>query len=116
MELFFVELPQVTDAIAQRGGLFEGDILLTDEQRQAIFKKSRNAVTNVQSSWVNKRVPYIISSDVSERLHTEILRAFRTIESYSCVRFEPRNAQDNDYVEVKVIDCSKIFFLNKFIR
>lgn len=52
----------------QSSGKFEGDMILTQEQRNNLRKddKFRNGVIDTRLRWPNKMIPYVISNDFSK--------------------------------------------------
>lgn len=114
--------------IGEQGDAFQGDILLTDEQRQQMFDtsdfESRTGFLSPNRQWPKSgtivTVPYIIDRSVGKRLFfkkngpfkfreiffptaakkTVIRQAMQGIEKVSCVRFRERKTQ-KDYVRIK---------------
>ncbi|XP_035784368.1 zinc metalloproteinase nas-4-like [Anopheles albimanus] len=82
------------------GGNFEGDMVLTPEQENAV-KYGYTAVIGEFYKWPNNIVPYAIDKNaftVSQQ--NSIVSALQQIELVSCVRFVPRTTE-KDYVMVQ---------------
>lgn len=81
---------------------------LSEEQIDVVFG-NRNALIDEDYRWPNAIVSYELSKNHSAGQNERILKAMKTIESVSCVKFRPRT-NETDYVQFKVY-VHEIFFL-----
>lgn len=51
-------------------------------------------------TWPNARVPYTLDAGFDENQRVQVARAIDNYQSKTCVRFQPRQPEDNDYVEI----------------
>ncbi|EDO28246.1 predicted protein, partial [Nematostella vectensis] len=79
--------------------LFEGDIVLTDEQRAAV-EGARGSIT--QKLWPGGVVVYELDPrfERSSRAMEKLTQAISDYEKYTCIRFRKKTANDNDYVYI----------------
>ncbi|CAH2100031.1 unnamed protein product [Euphydryas editha] len=78
---------------AELGEHFEGDMLLSSTQREAIQQAgtSRNGLRNNTKRWPNRTVVYqIIEEDFDEQQINMIEEGMADIANKSCLRFRPR--------------------------
>lgn len=88
--------------IEELSGQFEGDIVLTELQSQAINGHLRNGLVNTTFRWENNVVPYNISDDMNDAQRAEVLKGLRAIEEAApCLSFVQRTVEE-DYIEVYV--------------
>lgn len=85
---------------------FEVDIILTDDQQHEIEEESQpfdphapqRAITRRSDGlWPNGKVPYYISSSLSNNARSAISAAINAYSSATCIQFYPRNSE-RDYV------------------
>lgn len=76
-------------------------MILTEEQQEGLYGRTRNGLILTKYRWPNKTVPYELSSNHTKEQRDYIEKALRTIESVSCVKFV-RRTNEVDYVEMKV--------------
>jgi len=50
--------------------------------------------------WPNGRIPYTLDPSFNDEQRVQVARAIENYHSKTCVRFEPRQAGDNDFVEI----------------
>ncbi|GMR44687.1 hypothetical protein PMAYCL1PPCAC_14882, partial [Pristionchus mayeri] len=106
------------DAV-QNSMLFEGDIMgmpsdvahlrrlrddpMTDED--AIFSRpyhsSLNLVTYPDKLWADGRVPYVLEEGMTKEQRAAIAQAFDEYKTKTCVRFVPREDDDEDFIYLK---------------
>lgn len=71
---------------------------------------------NMVMPWPNKIVPYQLCPGHSEAQNKMIRHSLEKIESFTCVKFVERTPENYmyypDFVEIKVMWCSKIFGYN----
>ena len=92
--------------------LFEGDIILTDAQRQLIYYgygiESYSASEGWQ--WPNATIPYEITQDHSkykdrseytEDEKKQIEKAMKRIEQRTCVKFVPKTEDHKYYINIR---------------
>ncbi|CEF71658.1 Astacin-like metalloendopeptidase [Strongyloides ratti] len=107
----------------QNSQLFEGDIMgvPSDEdptiylQRDLpledydsydhIFSKpyysSLNLATYPDKLWIDGKVPYMLEEGMTPSQRAAIAQAFEEYKSKTCIRFEPRTENDEDYIFIK---------------
>lgn len=98
--LFILKLSRI-QTVGEYGDYFEGDMMLSEEQLEAIFSPARNGLISTKYRWPKKTVPYQLSMDHTKEQRDYIELALKTIESVSCVKFVRRTNQWN-YVDVTV--------------
>uniref|UniRef100_A0AC35TKW6 Metalloendopeptidase n=1 Tax=Rhabditophanes sp. KR3021 TaxID=114890 RepID=A0AC35TKW6_9BILA len=119
-----VRQPSTNEMVAMENkDLFEGDILGVpiDEdptkyiQRDLpidsadkydyIFKQkyysSLNLATYPDKLWSDGRVPYMLEEGMTTTQRAAIAQAFEEYKKKTCIRFEPRNEDDADYIYIK---------------
>lgn len=109
--------------IEELSGQFEGDIVLTDLQKQAINGHLRNGLINTTYRWENNIVPYNFTADLNEVQRAEVLKGLRAIEAAApCISFVQRTIEEH-YVEVHVSQVTfnleinlYLSFMNREIR
>lgn len=89
--------------IEELSGQFEGDIVLTREQEQAIFGISeRTGLINTTFRWPENTIPYLYTTDLNDAQQEEVEKGLRAIEAAApCLTFVKRTTEE-DYVEVTV--------------
>ncbi|XP_065090087.1 blastula protease 10-like [Ochlerotatus camptorhynchus] len=91
---------QPDDLKEEFSGQFEGDIVLTEEQENAIFSLSRNGRVNLAYRWPNKVIPFVITEDhFTPEQVAHIHRGLRLIETQTCLTFKPLT-DERDYIRV----------------
>ena len=88
-------------SIDEYGDKFQGDIILSDEQYQALFPGYRTGRIEMEYRWPNKIVPYELCKDHSKQQNLQIELAMQKIASVSCIKFVQRT-DENDYIEITV--------------
>ncbi|KAI1291941.1 Zinc metalloproteinase nas-13 [Halotydeus destructor] len=71
---------------------FEGDIRET--------ASGRNALKDPRELWPNGRIPYLLSKRFSEKDRTVLAAAVQTYHDRTCLRFEPKNSTDYDFIYI----------------
>ncbi|XP_065090070.1 seminal metalloprotease 1-like [Ochlerotatus camptorhynchus] len=80
-------------------GQFEGDMILTEEQYSEMFRK--NGMVDERYRWPSNIVFYEIEEQwFNEDQIQYILKGMRLIETVSCVRFQPRDPDNSDYIRI----------------
>ncbi|XP_064625419.1 uncharacterized protein LOC135486514 [Lineus longissimus] len=99
-------------------GGFEGDILLTVEQKEALLERAsgrsrRNAVTDLTNKWPNNELIYEISQHVREDNRATVLKAMEYINflTADCVRFVPFSGDvkvhpNRVYIQNSMFSCA----------
>lgn len=88
--------------IEERSGKFEGDLLLSERQRNVIRGvNNRNGLTNLAMRWTNKVIPVLRTSNHTKEQNDLIDKALRTLESVSCVKFVWRT-NEKDFISMHV--------------
>lgn len=86
--------------IEELSGQFEGDIVLTAEQREAINGNLRTGLVNTTYRWPGKVVPVEFTADLNEAQRAEVLRGLRAIEAAApCISFV-NHTDEVDFVQV----------------
>ncbi|XP_058061163.1 zinc metalloproteinase nas-14-like [Anopheles bellator] len=89
----------VASELEETGGNFEGDIILSSEQEEAV-KSGYTAIIAESSKWPKNLVPYKIDTTAfTVAQQNSIVSALEQIEQVSCVRFKARTTE-MDYVMV----------------
>lgn len=83
------------------GNHFEGDMILNEQQMNALNNERRNGMIDINYRWPNKTVPYQLNPNHTTAQNAHILRALNMIESVSCIRFKPR-IDETVFIELKV--------------
>ncbi|XP_062547810.1 seminal metalloprotease 1-like [Armigeres subalbatus] len=90
-----------TDNVEEDDENFEGDLILTPEQKSITDGRARNAMLAVKYKWPNGTVPYRINVDHFGPTQIEYIRkAMDTIESVSCVKFVEAKPNATKYVRI----------------
>ena len=89
--------------------LFQGDIMLTNNQRQNLFNfgvKQHSAVEG--GIWNHGIIPYEINANYTTKDRNKILRAMDTFHKNTCIRFIPRRPNEKYYINLRpdVNQCS----------
>lgn len=102
--------------VGEYGDHFQGDMVLTEEQRDEISSgiSSYNGLIATKYRWPNKTVPYILSPNHSKQQQDYIVLSLKIIESVSCVKFVERT-NENDYVQIAVSDWKWCNFFTNFV-
>ncbi|XP_075990889.1 uncharacterized protein LOC142986323 [Anticarsia gemmatalis] len=94
--------------VGEYGKYFEGDMVLTREQREAIkaamdsSDDSRNGLRDVAKRWPNKTVVYYIVDDDFEQQHLALIEeALADIASKSCIKFRERRNEEEHAVRIQ---------------
>ncbi|XP_045761296.1 zinc metalloproteinase nas-13-like [Maniola jurtina] len=96
-----LESPIYNNSKAEQGTYFEGDMILTTDQMDAIMFGSirRNGIRDVTFRWPNATVVYHITEDhFNEKQVKMIEEAMNEISSISCVKFRPQ--QNNEHAVI----------------
>ncbi|XP_052868792.1 astacin-like [Anopheles cruzii] len=89
----------VASELEESGGNYEGDIILSPEQEDAV-KHGYTAIIAESYKWPNNLVPYAIDTTAfTAAQRNSIVSALEQIELVSCVRFKARTTE-KDYVMV----------------
>lgn len=80
---------------------FDGDMILTEDQLDNLFSPARNGRIDEDFRWPNGIVPYAMNESHTKEQQDHIEKAFRKIESVSCIKFVPRT-NENDYIQIMV--------------
>ena len=76
--------------------LFEGDIILTSAQKEAIMSGISSYSALEGGQWPNGIVPYVINpaTSYSDEEKNDIMDAMKMFEEHTCIRFVNRTNQD----------------------
>lgn len=83
-------------------------MIITEEQKEALFARTRNGLIATKYRWANKTVPYQLTTDHTKEERDYIEKALRTLESVSCLTFV-RRTNEKDYVQLQV--CALFFII-----
>ena len=97
--------------IEEMSGQFEGDIVLTPAQEDAIFRK-RTGVINQVYRWSHNIVPYTLEDVMSEAQRTAVREALDEMEASLCLKFVERTDQ-TDYVRVTITDSGCYSYIGR---
>ena len=93
--------------------LFEGDIILTDSQRQLIYSGIESYSAREGMRWPGGTIPYKITKFQGRSAYTEdekdqIKKAMKKIEQRTCVKFVPKTEDHEYYIKIgnKSKSCS----------
>lgn len=92
---------KVNEEDPEYGDHFEGDIILNEQQIDALNNERRNGLIDIIYRWPNNTVPYQLNPNHTTAQNVHILRALSMIESVSCIRFRPR-INETDFVQLGV--------------
>lgn len=99
---------------SKNGDLVEGDMLLTDEQKEDLFSPARNGLIKTKYRWPNKTaIPFDFNPNHSKEQNDHIKLALKTIESVSCVRFVERTTEQ-EYISIMVTKSARKWFWRIF--
>ncbi|XP_054718378.1 astacin-like metalloprotease toxin 5 [Uloborus diversus] len=93
IEAFPVEQNDDESFALENPDLIEGDIIPDDEDDY-----DRNAIASSKKLWPKGKIPYVISSSLSDKTEN-IINAMKHIESQTCIRFVKRTKEAN-YVRI----------------
>lgn len=98
-----------TEENGEYGNHFEGDIILSQEQINALKYAPRNGLIDPSTRWPEATVVYEIGRDLKRKSHL-IKDAMKTISSVSCIKFKERT-NERAYVHFNVS-----LFLNSYVK
>ena len=86
--------------------LFEGDIILTDSQRQLIYSGIESYSAREGMRWPGGTIPYKITkfqgrSGYTEDEKKQIKKAMKKIEQRTCVKFVPKTEDHKYYINIR---------------
>ncbi|XP_055919216.1 seminal metalloprotease 1-like [Eupeodes corollae] len=109
--------PTPVEKDPEQGDFFEGDIDLSEDQREAIEGKARNGLISSKYHWPNKVVYYKFAEGQFDGAHkNHVLRGMQMLEEVSCIRFIPANETTIAFVNItsQPTGChSSVGFQNK---
>lgn len=82
-------------------GQFEGDIVLTKEQEEALHSHSRTGTMNLYRRWPNNTVVYDFGIELSDTMRDFARESLDKIEAATCIQFVQRTTED-DFVLIQV--------------
>ncbi|XP_001844560.2 blastula protease 10 [Culex quinquefasciatus] len=110
--------PKPDELKEELSGQFEGDIVLTEEQDDAILQShKRNGHVDLDYRWPNNEIPYEIAVEHFSPAHVDYIeRGLRILEQRSCLRFRPRRDDSESYIRVIGDDAgcwSRVGYVNE---
>lgn len=94
-------ISQIFQIVGEYGDYIEGDMILTEAQKDALFSPARNGFISIFYHWPHKRVYYQLSHEHTKEQRDYIELALKKMESVSCLKFLRRTNQ-KDYIEITV--------------
>lgn len=93
--------------------LMGGDIVIGkyDElfnEKKGLVSRGRTDPTS-STLWINGNVPYILDGNISSQKRNEILEAMNHIESQTNVCFKNKEADNSDYVRIRICNRNSTF-------
>ena len=92
-------------APSYNGTLYQGDIMLTDDERRSIFGDDDGITQHSAKEgreWPNGEIPYVISGRrFSNRDKNKIKNAMKEFEDKTCITFVPKRRTDKYYINIK---------------
>jgi len=76
--------------------LFQGDMVLSPEQQQALHSGDTEKLvfgSKTRGRWPNARVPYQIESSIDSKTRASIMKAIEQYHKHTCLRFHRRNSE-----------------------
>ncbi|XP_065058172.1 zinc metalloproteinase nas-4-like [Rhopilema esculentum] len=88
--------------IVSNGELFEGDMIMDDDLRQAVLGEAdkRSILKNSNKLWLDKIVPYEFARNINEASKECILNAIESFHKHTCIRFKKREKEQH-YIYIK---------------
>ena len=88
--------------------LFEGDIMLTNAQRQLIYSGIQSYSAREGHHWPNGIIPYVFGTkatgarfEYTKQRKEKIKEAMRTFERNTCVKFVPKEKQHKYFINIR---------------
>ncbi|CAH1789177.1 unnamed protein product [Owenia fusiformis] len=79
----------------EEGDLFEGDIILDEEE------DVYNALRSSSRKWPSGRVPYTVTGSLTSRERSTLNAAIADYNRFTCIRWVPKRSSDKAYVNIK---------------
>jgi len=76
--------------------LFQGDMVLSPEQQQALHSGDTDKLvfgSKTRGRWPNARVPYQIESSIDSKTRASIMKAIEQYHKHTCLRFSHRRSE-----------------------
>jgi len=77
--------------------MYQGDMVLTSDQRKAVTEGSFSYGSVTYGRWTNGIIPYQIENSIGSAGRSAIMAAIADYHRYTCLRFRPRN-RDSNYI------------------
>ena len=83
--------------------LFEGDIILTSAQKEAIMSGISSYSALEGGQWPEGKVPYLITPETPyEKEEMDAIReAIKMFEDHTCIKFVPRTTEHQHYINIR---------------
>jgi len=75
--------------------MYQGDMVLTPDQRKAVEEGSFSYGSVTYGRWTNGIIPYQIERSIGSGGRSAIQAAINDYHKYTCLRFRPRNGDSN---------------------
>lgn len=98
------------DGPGEFGDKFEGDIVLSAQQQQAVL--GRTGLINTGYRWPNNIVPYTLEAAISQAQRLAIREALDDMQNALCITFVERT-NEADYVRVTVSDSGCFSYIGR---
>jgi astacin len=67
---------------------------------ETYLQLNRNAIRIPRMRWPDGRIPYVISTLYDSHSRAVIARAIQEYHEKTCIRFEPKNDSDKNYIYI----------------
>ncbi|XP_057291343.1 zinc metalloproteinase nas-15-like [Hydractinia symbiolongicarpus] len=93
--LAFISVTYAWNKHMEVPGMYQGDILLTPEQREKLNRDPNSFGSIVGRRWPGGKIAYQIASNLGSRARNAISAAIADYHKYTCLRFSPRQGERN---------------------
>lgn len=97
--LALIKSGNYNENIEQLSGQYQGDMVLSENQKRVLNGLERTGLIDVNMRWPNKIVPYVLSDVFNDEQKNHIEAGLRELERVSCLTFVPHTDEVN-YVRV----------------
>lgn len=100
----------VDEGVGEFGDKFEGDIVLTAGQQEALL--GRTGLIATRYRWTGNIIPYTLEAAMSDAQRAAVREALNEMEAALCLTFVERTTQ-TDYVRVTVTDSGCFSYIGR---